>query len=72
MRRGKPMLENKGITLIALIITIIVLSFLTAVIVNVVANQNVIDGTDDLNNKIVNQEEEHKSISNMVRNLYQN
>lgn len=72
MRRGKPMLENKGITLIALIITIIVLSFLTAVIVNVVANQNVIDVTDDLNNKIVNQEEEHKSISNMVRNLYQN
>ena len=72
MRRGKPMLENKGITLIALIITIVVLSFLTAVIVNVVANQNVIDVTDDLNNKIVNQEEEHKSISNMVRNLYQN
>ncbi len=72
MEKRKTNKKNKGITLIILIITVIILLIISAVTVNFFVNDDAIGESQKLNDRMVNQQEEQQSLSNMVRNLYDN
>lgn len=60
--------EEKGITLVALIITVIVMFFLLAVVVETVTDDDVIGEA----NQLVNRVEEHKETLNDIRSEVRN
>ena len=74
--------NDKGVTLVVIIITVILLMILlrgkqkyqiilAGVTIDFIVDDKVIDETQNLTNQIDKQSEEHQSLSNMVRNLYE-
>ena len=64
------MKNQKGITLIALVITITILLILAGLTVTFVVDDKVVEKAENYTQAINNQVEEQESLSNMVRNLY--
>lgn len=62
--------NQTGITLVALVITIVIMLILVGVTVKFVIDDRIINKTEDYTQAVNNQIEEQESISNMVRNLY--
>lgn len=62
--------QDKGITLIVMIITVILLLILAGVTVNFILDDRVIEESEDYTYKMNKQIREQESLSNMVRNLY--
>ncbi len=58
--------ENKGITLVALIITIIVMLILVAVSVNIVIESNILDSTKNASQKTKTAYENERQIENNI------
>lgn len=62
--------NERGITLISLIITVIVLLILAGITVAFVTDNRAIEEAEDYTYKMNKQINEQESLSNMVRNLY--
>lgn len=62
--------NKKGITLVALVITVILLMILVGTAVKMAIDDNIMNKTEDFVEQEEQQIEEQKSLSNMVRNLY--
>lgn len=62
--------KQRGITLVALVITIVIMLILVGVTVKFVIDDQITNKTEDYTQAVNNQIEEQESISNMVRNLY--
>lgn len=62
--------KGQGITLITLIVTIVVMLILLGVSVTVIIDSKMFDSAGDYTQSMENQIEDQKSLSNMVRNLY--
>ncbi len=62
--------EEKGITLITLIITVIVLAIIAGIVIRFTSEDRLIDAAKKTTNDITNQAEEHDETVNAVRNLY--
>lgn len=59
-----------GITLVALIITVIILVILSAIIIDVTVDGKLFDSAQDVVDKSEEQVTEHQEMSNEVRNFY--
>lgn len=66
------MSSSKGITLVALVTTIIIMIVLAGITIRIVFNDKIVEKAENYVEKMEKQTEEPKSISNMVRNLYEN
>ena len=64
------MRENKGITLIALIISILILTILAGTTISFMIKGEVIEGAEATVNKTEQQLEEQEQMMSEVRNLY--
>ncbi len=62
--------EQRGITLIALIITITIMIILVGVTVKIIIDDQITKKAENYTQAINNQVEEQESIANMVRDLY--
>ena len=62
--------RNKGITLIILVITIILMVIIAGIIVNFASDGRIIDSAKDVVNKTENQVKEQEQMANDVRSLY--
>lgn len=70
MKIGELKKKERGITLITLIITIILLLILAGVTIKFVVDYDVQEKAKNYTNKLNERMEEQQSLSNMVRNLY--
>lgn len=66
------MKKEKGITLIVLVITVVILLILTGVTAKFVLDDRLVEESEEYTNKINDQIKEQESVSNMVRELYNN
>ena len=63
-------MNNKGITLIALIITIIILIILTGLTMDIAVNDKLFNTAESVKNKSEEQMNTQQQMANEVRNLY--
>ncbi len=63
-------MNNKGITLIALIITIIILIILTGLTIDFAINDKLFNTAESVKNKSEEQMNTQQQMANEVRNLY--
>lgn len=64
------MKQNKGITLITLILTVIILLILAGVTIDYVADGKIIDSAEDVVNQTEQQIDNQEQMVEEVRNLY--
>lgn len=62
--------EEKGITLIVLVITVIILVILAAITIDFVGDQKLFEGANELVDRSEKQGNEHQEMVDEVRNLY--
>ena len=62
--------NNRGITLITLVITILLLLILIRIIVDFANDGSIIDRTKNTGNKIEQQQDEQQSVVNKIRDQY--
>lgn len=63
-------MNNKGVTLVGLITTIVLLLILTGIIVTFTVDKKVVNSANDIVNKSEKQQEEHNTMADEVRDLY--